>query len=94
MRSLALVAIVFLTLAAPAAARVRTLDRGVVLRVRPFAIVLQELDGTRARIRVSPRTVVVLDGRRAALRDLRRGDVAFVLHFGLRPALRIRAFTG
>jgi hypothetical protein len=93
MRRAVLVVALMLAAAAPAQARGRAVDRGVVIRVRPFAIVLQELDGTRARIPVSPRTIVTLDGRPATLRALRRGDVAFVLHFGPRPALRIRAFS-
>jgi hypothetical protein len=93
MRRAVLVVALLLAVAAPAQARSRVVDRGVVIRVRPFAIVLQELDGTRARIPISLRTVVTLDGRPATLRELRRGDVAFVLHFGDRPALRIRAFS-
>ena len=93
MRKALLVVALLLAAAAPAAARNRVVDRGVVLRVRPLAIVLQELDGSRARIPVSPRTRVTLDGKPATLRELRRGDVAFVVHFGARPALRIRAFS-
>jgi hypothetical protein len=82
-----------LVAAAPAAAGRRAVDRGLILRVRPFALVLQELDGTRARVRVGPRTRVRLDGRPASLRDLRRGQVAIVVHFGRRPAAVVRAFT-
>lgn len=82
-----------LAVAAPASARNRAVDRGVVLRVRPHAILIQELDGSRARIVVTPRTVIVLDGQPATIRDLRRGDVVFVLHAGRRPAVRIRAFS-
>jgi len=88
-----LVALASLVVAASASARARVVDRGVVLRVRPFAILIQELDGSRARIRVSPRTVVVLDGRPATLSALRRGEVVWVIHVGRRPALRIRAFS-
>ena len=93
-------AVVFLTIlaalaiASSASARPPgVVDRGVVLRVRPHMLFIQELDGTRARIVVVPRTVIVLDGHPATLRDLRRGDVVFVLHVGRRPALRIRAFS-
>lgn len=93
MRRAILLAALSLAFAAPAAAGVRDVDRGVVLRVRPHMIVLLELDGSRARIPVSPRTIVLLDGRPAQLADLRRGDIAFVLHFKHRPALRIRAFS-
>ncbi len=54
---------------------------------------IQELDGSRARIVVTPRTVIVLDGRPATLSELRRGDVVFVVHVGRRPARQIRAFS-
>jgi len=82
-----------LAAAAPASARPRVVDRGVVLRVRPHAILIQELDGSRARIVVTRRTVVLLDGRPAALSELRRGDVVLVVHAGRRPAQQIRAFS-
>lgn len=94
-----LVLVLLFAVSAPAVAGtrgsrgMRAVDRGVVVRVRPAAIVLQELDGSRARIRVSAATIVVLDGRRSTLLALRRGDVAFVVHIGRRPALRIRAFS-
>jgi hypothetical protein len=93
-RRLVVVALVLLlAFAVQAAASVRTVDRGLVVRVRPRAIVLRELDGSRVRIAVSPRTVVVLDGRPATLAELKRGDVAYVVHLGARPAVRIRAFS-
>lgn len=91
-RILVLVALA-LALPAVALAATRTTDRGIIVAVRPQVIVLRELDGTRQRIRVSAATRVVIDGVPARLRDLRRGDVAYVVHFGLRPAVRIRAFT-
>ncbi|HEY7208305.1 MAG TPA: hypothetical protein VH416_08680 [Gaiellaceae bacterium] len=84
---------VALVAASPAAAARRVVDRGLIFRVRPFAIVLEELDGTRARIKVGPRTLVLVDGQPATLGDLRRGEVAIVVHFGRRPAAQIRAFT-
>jgi hypothetical protein len=88
------VALVLCAVAAPsAAAKVRAVDRGLLVRVRPAAIVVRELDGSRVRITVSRRTVVVLDGRPAALAQLQPGDVVFVVHFGARPAARIRAFS-
>lgn len=93
MRTLALAAVLLAILAAPAQAGHRAVDRGLIVRVRPAAIVLQQLDGTRTRIRVSPATVITLDGRLVALRRLRRGDVAFVVHVGRRPASLIRAFS-
>ncbi len=92
MRILALAA---LALAVPAVALAapRATDRGLIVAVRPSAIVLRELDGSRQLILVSPATRVVLDGLPARLRDLRRGDVAYVVHVGSRPAIRIRAFS-
>jgi hypothetical protein len=93
MRRIALVVLLLLLAATQAAAAARTIDRGLIVRVRPFAIVLRELDGTRARIPVSPRTVVLLDGQRATLADLQPGEVAYVVHFGRRPAVEIRAFS-
>ena len=92
MRILALVAVA-LILPAVAHAAPRATDRGLIVAVRPNAIVLRELDGTRQRIRVSHATRVVLDGMPSRLRELRRGDVAYVVHFGRRPALRISAFS-
>jgi hypothetical protein len=91
-RALVLVAL-FLAGASPAAAMTRVVDRGVVVQVRPFAILLRELDGTRERIVVTARTVIILDGRPARLSDLRPGDVVFVVHGRRLPARRIRAFS-
>jgi hypothetical protein len=85
--------VLLLAFAVPAAASVRTVDRGLVVRVRPAAIVLRELDGSRVRIPVSRQTIIVLDGHPATLPELQRGDVAYVVHFGARPAVRIRAFS-
>jgi hypothetical protein len=72
-----------LVVAAPAAAVSRTVDRGIVLRVRaPRILVMRELDGTRMRYRIDAATIVKLDGRRVRLRRLQRGDVAVVVHDG------------
>jgi hypothetical protein len=94
MRKALLVLAAGLAIAAPAQARVRTVDRGIIAKIRPAGIVLVELDGSRVRIPVSRETLVTVDGRPATLADLRRGEVAFVLHVGRRPAVSIRAFTG
>lgn len=94
MRKALIVVAAGLAIAAPAQARARMVDRGIVLHVRPAGIVLLELDGSRVRIPVGRETLVTVDGRPAALADLRRGEVAFVLHFGRKPAVSIRAFTG
>ncbi|HEV2593340.1 MAG TPA: hypothetical protein VGU02_15765 [Gaiellaceae bacterium] len=90
-----LVLCVLLALAIPATAFAAppSVERGLVLRVRPRAILVQELDGTRDRIPVSKTTRVVLNGRRARLRDLHRGDVVYVMRVGRLPATRIRAFS-
>jgi hypothetical protein len=69
--------------ASPGAAASRTVDRGIILRVKPprfFA--MRELDGSRMRYRITPATIVKLDGRRVRLRRLQRGDVAVVVHEG------------
>jgi len=79
MRKALLVLAAGLAIAAPAQARARTVDRGIVGKVR---------------IPVARQTVVTVDGKPATLADLRRGEVAFVLHVGKRPAVSIRAFTG
>lgn len=72
-----------LVVAASAAAASRTVDRGIVLRVRaPRVLVMRELDGTRMRYRITAATIVKLDGRRVRLRRLQRGDVAVVVHDG------------
>ena len=69
--------------AAPGAAASRSVDRGIVLRVRPpRVLVVRELDGTRMRYRITPATTVKLDGRRVRLRRLQRGDIAVVVHDG------------
>ena len=48
-----------LVFAAPAAAVSRTVDRGIVLRVRaPRILVMRELDGTRMRYRITAATIV------------------------------------
>jgi len=94
MRKALLVLAVALAIVAPAQARARTVDRGIIVHVRPAAIVLLELDGSKVRIPVARRTIVTVDGKPATLADLRRGEVAFVLHLGRKPAVSIRAFTG
>lgn len=93
MRRIAIVFALLLVLAAPAAAARGVVDRGLVVRVRPFAIVIRALDGSRERFRVSPATVVLLDGKPATIQELKRGDVAFVQHVRQRPAIQIRAFS-
>jgi hypothetical protein len=76
----------------PSAAAPRTVDRGLVIRVRPPVLVIRELDGTRMRFRINPATIVRLDGRRVRLRRLERGDVAVVAHDGPYVSV-VRAFT-
>jgi hypothetical protein len=71
-----------LIVASPGAAASRTVDRGLIIGVRPPRFGLRELDGSRMRFRINPSTIVKLDGRRVRLRRLRRGDVAVVVHDG------------
>jgi hypothetical protein len=75
-----------------ASAAQRAVDRGLVLRVRPAAIVVRELDGSRVRFAVRPRTTIQLDGRAATLDELERGDVVVVVHRG-QIATAVRAFS-
>jgi hypothetical protein len=69
--------------ASPGAAGPRSVDRGIILRVKPPRLfAMRELDGSRMRYRITPATIVRLDGRRVKLRRLQRGDVAVVVHEG------------
>ena len=77
--------------AAPGAAAPQTIDRGLILRVRPPWLGLRELDGTKMRFQVNPTTIIRLNGRRVRLRRLQRGDVAVVVHDG-DFVTRVRAF--
>ncbi len=73
---------VALIVASPGAAAPQSVDRGLIVRVRPPSFGLRELDGSRMRFRINASTIVKLDGRRVRLRQLRRGDVAVVVHDG------------
>jgi hypothetical protein len=91
MRRLWLVLFVALVFASPGAAADETVDRGLIIRLRPPRFVLRELDGSRMRFAINRSTTVTLEGRRARLGQLRRGDVAVVLHRG-RVVVAVRAF--
>jgi hypothetical protein len=80
MRRLWLVLCVALVFASTGAAAPEAVDRGLVIRIRPPRLVLRELDGSRIRFAINRSTLVTLDGRRVRLAQLRRGDVAVVLH--------------
>jgi hypothetical protein len=71
-------------------AAARSVDSGIVVRVRPPAFAIRELDGTRLRFVVNRATVVTLNERRVRLFRLRRGDVVTVEHRGKR-VLSVRA---
>jgi hypothetical protein len=83
-------AALFLVWLSTAAAAAKAEDRGIVIRVIPPRIVIQELDGTRARFVVNQATVITLNGHRVRLRRLHPGDVATVDHIG-RRAVTIQA---
>jgi hypothetical protein len=91
MRRLWLVLFVALVFASPGAAADEAVDRGLIIRLRPPRFVLRELDGSRMRFAINRSTTVTLEGRRARLAQLRRGDVAVVLHHG-RVVVTVRAF--
>ena len=82
MRRLWLLLLCALVLAPSSAAAGKTVDRGIVVRVKPPRLVIRELDGSRVRFAVNRATIVTLDGRRVPLRRLRRGDVATIDHTG------------
>lgn len=90
MRRLWLLLLCALVFAAPSAAAVKTVDRGIVMRVQPPRLVIRELDGSRVRFAINRATIVTLDGRRVPLRRLRRGDVATIDHAG-RFVVAVRA---
>lgn len=79
---LGLVLCVALIVASPGAAAPQSVDRGLIVGVRPPAFGLRELDGSRMRFEINRSTIVKLDGHRVRLRRLRRGDVAVVVHNG------------
>jgi hypothetical protein len=94
MRALALLGVVAAALgaASTAAAADRVVDRGIVQTVSSERLVLRALDGVDVEVRLGPLTRFRLNGRAAAVGDLRPGFVAEVVHYGTRPALRVRAF--
>jgi hypothetical protein len=94
MRALALLGVVAAALgaASTAAAADRVVDRGIVQTVSSERLVLRALDGVDVEVRLGPLTRFRLNGRAAGVGDLRPGFVAEVVHYGTRPALRVRAF--
>jgi hypothetical protein len=87
---------VLLALALPAVGRATPrsvqVDRGVVQSVDAGQIVLRTLDGGSLSFRVVLRTRVRLNGRPAAITDIRPGFVAEVASDGRSRALLVRAF--
>jgi hypothetical protein len=90
MRRLWLLLLCALVFASSSAAAVKTIDRGIVIRVQPPRLVIRELDGSRVRFAINRATIVTLNGRRVPLRRLRRGDVATIDHAG-RFVVAVRA---
>jgi hypothetical protein len=64
------------------AAAAKTVDRGIVMRVRPPHLAIREIDGSRLRFAINRATTITLNGRRVRLVRLRRGDVAAIDHAG------------
>lgn len=89
------VAAALVALAVPAAALAGPrdgVDRGVVQSADSGQIVLRTLDGGIVSYAVVRRTVVRVNGRRAAIVDIRPGFVARVAHDANAHALLIAAF--
>ena len=93
MRALALLGVVAAALgaASTATAADRVVDRGIVQTVSSERLVLRALDGVDVEVRLGPLTRFRLNGGAAGVGDLRPGFVAEVVHYGTRPALRVRA---
>ena len=91
MRWLWLTLCVALVFASPGAAASETVDRGLIIKMRPPRFVLRELDGSRMRFAIKRSTIVTLDSRRVRFAQLRRGDVALVVHNG-RVVVAVSAF--
>jgi hypothetical protein len=66
--------------------------KGIVQSVSAQAIVLRELDGSTVRIPVASSTHVFVDGKRAALRDVKAGFVASAAWRAGKPARVLHAF--
>jgi len=81
-----------LGVAGPAGAAGGLVERGIVQSVGPAQIVLRALDGTEIVVAAGPATRVRLNGRIAALAEIRRGFVAEPVMAGDGPAVVIRAF--
>jgi hypothetical protein len=79
--------------AAPAKPAKTGARKGIVQSVSPRAIVLRELDGSTVRVQIVPSTRVFVDGKRATLRDIRRGFVATATGTAGKPARVLQAFN-
>jgi hypothetical protein len=81
-----------LAAAAAAGAAGGLVERGIVQSVGPAEILLRALDGTEVTVAVGPATRVRLNGRAAALAEIRRGFVAEAVTVDDGPAVVLRAF--
>jgi hypothetical protein len=70
------------------------IDQGRVVAVRADGIELVERDGTRLVVPVAPAAQVLVNGRPAALGDLRRGMGVITVRSGDQPAEVVRASGG
>ncbi|HEY7178818.1 MAG TPA: hypothetical protein VH305_06560 [Gaiella sp.] len=86
------VSIAWLAAAPQALAADRVVERGIVQSVTPSAVVLRALDGVEIEVPVGARTRIRVNGVPATLADVRPGFVAEAVHFGTRPAVRLRAY--
>jgi len=70
---------------------VKQIDKGAIVSVSAFLIVLHQANGATVAVSVGPQTSVILNDVAASLSDLRPGYLAAVLHYGAQPAREIRA---
>jgi hypothetical protein len=68
-------------------------DRGKIIEITTTQVTLREQDGSTRVIPVSDQTIVTIDGRRAAISDLRRRMTATTLQVDGGAAVRVRAVS-
>ncbi|MDX6425642.1 MAG: hypothetical protein QOD52_1047 [Gaiellaceae bacterium] len=68
-------------------------DRGKIIEITTTQVTLREQDGSTRVIPLSGQTIVTIDGRRAAISDLRRRMTATTLQVDGGAAVRVRAVS-